>query len=63
MRIKYSYMITQENRHLRMITGELTEQDIIDLIQSKYESRDLPCPIHFNHETTNIDITIDEVTI
>ena len=56
-------MITQENRHLRMITGELTEQDIIDLIQSKYESRDLPCPIHFNHEDTNIDITIDEVTI
>lgn len=63
MEIKFSYMIKQEGRSPRMITGKLSENEIIDLIQEKYDMGDLPCPIHFNREDTVIKIDIDEVTI
>ena len=58
------YTRKKEDGTLCQIFNEtLTESDIVQMIKDRWNSEDIPIPMHLNREDFNIDVSIGSVTI
>lgn len=62
MTIKVDYWL-RESGHSRVMNATITEEEILQYLEQKFRSGDLPCPMNFNRESVSVEFSIESVTV
>lgn len=63
MEIKIDYYLSDSTSKNWIMHTTVTEEDIVEMLESKFRSGDLACPIYFDRETVKFEANIDKVII
>lgn len=62
MEIKIDYWLRKDGVN-RLMHTIITEEDIKEMVISKFRNGELPCPIHYDKDEVDIEVDIDQVII
>jgi hypothetical protein len=63
MKIAIDYYIKQEGLATRVLHTSLTESDIIELLEKKFQQEELACPTVFDREKCKVEFVVESVTV